>query len=323
MPKGIFRSVGKGGANERRDVKLVQIYLNSFIALDPSKKPIAEDGRIGGQTVGAIKEFQRKSVRIASPDGRVDPHGKTFRFLTMYFDDTEQDKIEQSLLKTKVGRTKTALTPERIYSKEGLSSLTVGYNGVQESRKIVSAYSINVIKLALKEAGMDKAMITSTLRTPEEQAKIMLRNAKKNLKAQHKLYGANGDAVLDVYEDNKKKSDADITKLMVAKIEELSKQNLRVSKHVVPVEVYKKLNIIDVGVNSTRHVCKNFNAKKFSNALKSLEKQGYIETLIDETHKSNHCWHMEIKPYKKSIPDHEKGSILHPVKYINGRTILC
>ncbi len=28
MPKGILRSVGKNGANEKRDVKLIQVYLN-------------------------------------------------------------------------------------------------------------------------------------------------------------------------------------------------------------------------------------------------------------------------------------------------------
>ena len=323
MPKGIIRSVGKGGANERRDVKLVQIYLNSFIALDASKKPIAEDGVIGKDTITAINEFQKRSVGISNPDGRVDPNGKTFRYLTMYFDAGEQDKIEQGLRQTKIGSTKSPLTSKRIYSMVGLSSLAVTYNGVKESSKIVSDYSINVIKLALKEAGMDKAVITSTIRTAEEQAKIMLKNAKKNLAAQYRLYGSKGDSVLKVYESNKEKSDAEITKLMVAKIEEITKGDSRVSKHCVSSDTYKKMNIIDIGVNSTKAVCKNFDAKKFTNALKSLEKDGYIDKLIDETEKSNSCWHIEIKPNKKSIQNYDKGSILFPIKYINGRTLIC
>ncbi len=323
MPKGIIRSVGKGGANERRDVKLVQIYLNSFITLDPSKKPIAEDGLIGKNTIDAIKDFQRKSAGMSSPDGRVDPNGKTFRYLTMYFDATEQDKIEQSLGQTKIKSTKSTLTTKHIYSKAGLGSLAVTYNGVKESSKIVSDYSINVIKLALKESGMDKAVITSTIRTAEEQAKIMLRNAKKDLAAQYRLYGAKGDAVLKVYADNKAKSDDEIIKLMVAKIDAITKDGSRVSKHCVSDTTYKKLNIIDVGVNSTKAVCKNFNAKKFTSALKSLENEGYIDKVIDETGKSNSCWHIEITPNKKSIPDYSKGSILLPVKYINSRTLIC
>lgn len=57
--------------------------------------------------------------------------------------------------------------------------------------------------------------------------------------------------------------------------------------------------------------------------MRSLEKDGYIDTLIDETGKSNSCWHLEIKPNKKSIQDYDKGSILPPVKFINGRALIC
>ncbi|PKM45692.1 MAG: peptidoglycan-binding protein [Gammaproteobacteria bacterium HGW-Gammaproteobacteria-1] len=323
MPKGIARSVGNGGANEHRDVKIVQIYLNSFIALDPSRKPIAEDGLIGMDTISAIREFQRKSVGMPNPDGRVDPNGKTYRYLTMYFDAAEQDKIEQSLRQTNAGGAKSPLTAGRIYSKAGLSSLAVAYSGVNEGSKIVSDYSINVIKLALKEAGMNKAVITSTIRTAEEQAQIMLKNAKKDLAAQYRLYGSKGDSVLKLYADNKAKSDAEVVKLMVAKIDEITKGGSRVSQHCVSVDTYKKINIIDLGFNATKAVCKNFDAVKFTNALKSLESEGYIDKLIDETKKSNSCWHLEIKPNKKSIPDYDKGSILLPVKYINGRTRIC
>jgi hypothetical protein len=323
MPKGILRSVGNGGANEHRDVKLVQIYLNSFIALDSSRKPIAEDGLIGRDTIDAIKEFQRKSVGVPNPDGRVDPNGKTYRYLTMYFDAAEQDKIEQRLQQTKTGGAKSPLTAGRIRSKAGLSSLAVVYSGVSQDNKTVSDYSINVIKLALKEAGMNKAVITSTIRTAEEQAQIMLRNAKKDLAAQYRLYGAKGDSVLKLYADNKAKSDTEVIKLMVAKIEEITKNGSRVSQHCVSVETYKKTNIIDLGFNATKAACTNFDAKKFTNALKSLESEGYIEKLIDETKKSNSCWHLEIKPNKKSIQDYDKGSILLPVKFINGRTLIC
>lgn len=260
---------------------------------------------------------------MKNPDGKVDPSGKTFRYLTMYFDSAEQDKIEQGLQQTKIKGAKSVLTAKRIYSKAGLSSIAVTYSGVSESSKIVSDYSINVIKLALKEAGMNKAVITSTIRTAEEQAKIMLKNAKKDLAAQYRLYGAKGDSVLKQYADNKAKSDVEITKLMVAKIEEIIKGGSRVSKHCVSVNAYKKLNIIDVGVNTTKAVCKNFDAEKFTNALRTLEKEGYIDKLIDETKKSNSCWHLEITPNKKSIPDYNKGSILFPVKYINGGTLIC
>lgn len=289
----------------------------------PKNKILAEDGLIGRSTINAIKDFQKKSVGINNPDGRVDPNGKTFRYLTLYIDAAEQDKVEQSIQKGSANAQLPKLSSKKIRSKVGLNDLIVTYNGVLESRKIVSTYSINVIKLALKEAGMESAAITSTLRTPEEQAKIMLKNGKKNLSSQYRLYGSRGDAVLKVYADNKSKTDSEIVSLMSSKINEFAKSGQRVSKHCVSIEDYEKLNIIDIGVNSTRAVCKSFNMVKFTKALQSLVKDGYIEVLIDETKKSNSCWHIEIKPNIKSIFNYNKGSVLFPTKFIDGRYAIC
>lgn len=58
-----------------------------------------------------------------------------------------------------------------------------------------------MVKIALKECGMNHAVITSTLRTPEDQEEIMYKNAKIDLNKQKILYGRNGDDVLAVYED--------------------------------------------------------------------------------------------------------------------------
>ncbi|MEZ6079604.1 MAG: hypothetical protein R3C56_29235 [Pirellulaceae bacterium] len=77
----------------------------------------------------------------------------------------------------------------------------------------------------MKNAGCSKGVITSTIRTPEEQVDIMYRNAKTNLAGQYSLYGSNGDAVLKVYEDNKQKPEAEVKRLMVAKVKELLQNN--------------------------------------------------------------------------------------------------
>lgn len=129
--------------------------------------------------------------------------------------------------------------------------------------------------------------------------------------------------MLKVYENNKSEKDSDVVDLMTDKINELSKKGVRVSKHCVSLEYYKRLNVVDIGVNSTRAESKDFNKDKFTKSLISLVDEGYIERLIDETGKSNSCWHIEIKPNKKSIPDYDKGSILKPVRYINDGAIPC
>jgi len=65
---------------------------------------------------------------------------------------------------------------------------------------------------------MKAAVITSTLRTPEEQAAIMLKNAKIDLKKQYRLYGRSGDTVLKIYDENKGKADDEILELMIIKL---------------------------------------------------------------------------------------------------------
>ncbi|MEJ2613268.1 MAG: hypothetical protein P8179_25285 [Candidatus Thiodiazotropha sp.] len=78
---------------------------------------------------------------------------------------------------------------------------------------------------------MSAAAITSTMRTPKEQATIMLRNAKKNYQKQVDLNRTSGDVVLKVYQDNKELSDEKIIKLMVDKIADLEKSSKIVSRH--------------------------------------------------------------------------------------------
>lgn len=317
MPKGLLRSVGTNGANHKRDVKLVQTYLNLNSQLVSQGKTLTVDGLIGRNTINEIKKFQKSAVGMKYPDGRIDPNGKTFRFLTLYLSDAEQNKFEKSLTENRPAPNSTKVTQEKLQASAGLENQRVIYKGVAQSRRLVSNYAINVIKLALKEAGMDVAVITSTLRTPKEQASIMYRNAKANLKKQYALYGRVGDQVLKVFENNSGKSESEVIGLMVKKIEEYESKNLRVSKHCVSEEGYKKLNIIDVGVNSTKAVSKNFDLLKFTAALRQLEKDGYIARLIDETSKSNSCWHIEITPNVKAIEDYNKNTIFMPRRLIN------
>jgi len=167
-----------------------------------------------------------------------------------------------------------------------------------------------VIKIALKQCGMTHAVITSTIRDIDEQLRIMYANAKKNIQSQYDLYGSGGEAVLDVFVANKTKPKDEVIKLMTEKAYKLPESGLRISKHVVSKKQYLKENIIDIGVASTKKVCKNFNAKKFTKALNSLVKEGYINTFYDETKKPNKSWHIEITPGKKPLVEDIDASIL-------------
>jgi hypothetical protein len=189
-----------------------------------------------------------------------------------------------------------------IYRMDNYIDFKVTYKAnIPKSEQLVSEYSKKIIKMALKDAGMPRAVITSTFRTPKEQASIMYRNAKKNYQTQIDMYASPGQKVLKVYKKNSEKDDATVISLMEQKIIDLLKTNEKTSQHCVTAENYKKLNIIDIGAGSTKSVCgKEYNQTKFTNALKHLKSNGYIEKFIDETKKSNACWHIEIIPNKKS-----------------------
>ncbi len=73
----ISASVGKGGKNKDADVKIVQTLLN-----EKHNAGLTVDGDCGIKTIAAIKKFQQEKAGFGSPDGRIDPGGKTWQALT-------------------------------------------------------------------------------------------------------------------------------------------------------------------------------------------------------------------------------------------------
>jgi murein endopeptidase len=75
-------SVGAGGKNQHDDVLIVQKLLNKNAHITDAIGRVPEDGNLDEATQRAILAFQREIVRLAQPDGRIDPAGRTFRILT-------------------------------------------------------------------------------------------------------------------------------------------------------------------------------------------------------------------------------------------------
>ncbi len=274
----ISQPIGRGVSNlNRNDALLIQKLLNNHRL--PSVQPLREDGVVGPKTIAAIEEFQRRIVRMSNPDGRVDPGGATFRALT-----------------------NNSNSPSRPSAPAGQATV-VYKDSLSSAERIVDPYCFNVIKMVMANAGCSKGVISSTIRTPEEQVDIMYKNAKASLSGQYDLYGSNGDVVLKIYENNKQKPEAEVKKMMVDKVKDLLKSGKRVSLHVTTPENYKNRNIIDIGVNSTQSAAgATFNKNAITEAFKKAEKDGYIAEFIDETNKSNNCWHVEIVPNAKTLP---------------------
>ncbi|NRB42084.1 MAG: peptidoglycan-binding protein [Pseudomonadales bacterium] len=279
----ITGSVGIKGTNQFEDILTIQKALNTIWGLIQSPPTLIPDGKLGfnpssSKTVAAIKLFQKNVVGLSTPDGRIDPGGKSLRTLN-------------SAMETE---------PKILFPN---TSVVEYKSGITADKRIVSQYAMNVIHLALQDAGMTKAVITSTLRTPKEQASIMYRNAAINVQAQFRLYGWVGDKVLKEYvKYQSTKTKDEIIAFMEAKILSELKAGRRTSKHCVSKAVYSTTNIIDIGLNSTRVASGHtFNAKKFTQAIKDLKAAAYIDVFYDETNKSNQCWHIEVTPNKKLI----------------------
>jgi hypothetical protein len=271
MPLITF-SVGRGGVNLPDDVTAVQDALDALAGQCSERTVMSLPGRMDLLTQFRIAAFQGRYVPGQPADGLIRPF-----------------TLAESIL--------MAAAPTA--AKGGMVTYA---SDIPAEAQIVDAYSIAVIEKALKAAKMTAAKITSTIRLAPEQAAIMYRNAASNLQKQYDMYGATGDAVLDVYKANQAKPKAEVVKLMTAKIEELYAKGRAVSNHLSTADRYKALNIIDIGVNSTSAVAgKSFNKAGLTKAFRTLETAGYIKKFIDETAKSNNCWHLEIVPNAKKL----------------------
>jgi hypothetical protein len=85
----ISASVGRNGVNQRDDVSTVQKLINDHLQLVNDHLPNSKslhaldvDGVCGPLTIEGIEDVQSAFLRMIPPDGRVDPGGDTFRFLT-------------------------------------------------------------------------------------------------------------------------------------------------------------------------------------------------------------------------------------------------
>lgn len=95
---GISGSVGAGGRNHHEDVRIIQGGLNRFAAARASSQRLSTDGTVTAAVIGAIKQLQVTGLGVESPDGRVDPGGRTFTLLAQSLKTrSSQKRIEVSL----------------------------------------------------------------------------------------------------------------------------------------------------------------------------------------------------------------------------------
>lgn len=142
MPN-IYGTVGENGTNARADVIVVQTLLNTHIAQLSPLAALETDGQCRPATINAIRAFQNTVVHMRTPDGRVDPGGRTLAALNqtpgsvVVFDYPDASQALLATIATPYigateGRGNTMGTDERmreIFEADGLSpgGITDGY----------------------------------------------------------------------------------------------------------------------------------------------------------------------------------------------------
>lgn len=275
----IQNSVGRGGRNNSSDVRVVQQLLNKFDM--PGAQKLTVDGTAGVRTLAAIEAFQRM-IRMSRPDGCVEPGGVTISALLQ----------GSGTAKAPLG--KSNLINSIAVSSADESQVSFSNDLDHVSRDVVSQYTISIIKKALSMAGVKHGVITSTIRTPQKQANILYQNNVVGTGAVR--YREPGNKIINDAKERKKKGETKESnvKKMIEEIERYAQHGQRVSMHCVPLYAYRVLNVVDLGVNSTRAKNSSLNSAALTKAFRDLERQGLIRKFIDETSLSNHAWHIEV-----------------------------
>ena len=165
-----------------------------------------------------------------------------------------------------------------------MSQPTISF-GPNANQSVVSPTTKNILREILSHAGLDSCLITSTSRTPADQARAMFNNLEtKGVKSQRELYSAAGDLVIDVYEAQKKtgKTAAQIKTAMEAKIKAIGPE--KVSHHCADPN---KLNVVDVAPSSIG------NKHAFENAVGVARSSGKVSRFITPNN-GDPAYHIEV-----------------------------
>ena len=156
--------------------------------------------------------------------------------------------------------------------------------GTNANQAVVSSHSRAVVIEILTAAGLGSCRITSTSRTPSEQARVMFNNIVDfGVTAQKGLYAAAGDAVIDAYvlARNQGKTSSQIKEAMTNKI--IAVGPGKVSRHCADPAI---LNVIDISPASIT------NKPAFEKAVKQAVKSKKVSKFLEPP--QDPAYHLEI-----------------------------
>lgn len=169
MAVSIVESVGRDGANKKPDIRKIQKLLNAIFPATP----VEVNGECGPTTIRRIERFQRRFMR--TPDGRVDPGGRTLRRLNAaapgmqaeWGGDSSKWSLEKKLaslndeMRTRTASILQALEdqsfkPKLVYAwrsvevqrqlvEQGNSQVSFSFHNAQQPSGVPNAYAADII----------------------------------------------------------------------------------------------------------------------------------------------------------------------------------
>ena len=230
------------------------------------------------------------AVKVAQENitGKVHPHTAQQPDKTIEGQKAEQQEpVQQRNTHTEKGGKPLTIVEEEMHSHLKVK-IRFATSVTEYQRSLVSHRTKQVLMQLGSLAGKTELVITSTIRTPEKQAELMYNPTA--------TYGKNGREVIEIANKGKQQKESKKITLqkMVQKIKELEKQGKRVSLHCVSEEEYRKLNVIDLGINSNG-LASTRSQKLFYKHCSSLMRKGLIKkVLYPGNNKREKAFHLEI-----------------------------
>lgn len=245
----ITESVGRGGSNQSADVRAIQA------ALIRVGFELTASGTYNSATEAAIVRFQQEVFNGWS-DGLISPGKNTINRLNATADGAMANLPEVD---------------------------TVLRFGPNANQGAVLEYPRRVLREICAAAGTPSCLITSTARTPEDQARAMYQNlVAQGTGPQYELYGPAGDLVIDEYvrSRNAGNSGAQIQADMAAKIREVGPG--RVSRHCAD---FNTLCVVDISTGSVT------NAQNF---IRAVDADDRVSNFLHPWNSRDPAFHIEI-----------------------------
>ncbi|MEE3663256.1 LysM domain-containing protein [Brenneria sp. g21c3] len=259
-------------------------YTSRYINEEIKQQIVKYLGVENGNTQGAIA-YSRSHIALPAGSVSADVENKEN---IVHLKTTTDISIEQNKT-VEQHQTDTEGTAKEYTASNGFEPVIIFLKGKMDENR-VSDKTKNIIKDIAKKAGIQKIHVTSTLRTPREQARAMYENIRSKGVASQRYYKEYGRMVIQAGVDAGINNREFAIKKMEEKIIELINDDKLVSRHCVSEEMYSKRNVLDISKTRLGRYGNIFD-REIQNYIDGIDGVKYISPYAN---RGEPAFHLEI-----------------------------